>query len=106
MAELKVADVAARHGVDRKTAYRWLVEIEAKYGPRVVARRGRRGVLVTTEDAFASVAPLVAGKAKDERRLRELEERIEDAEKRADKAAERLSAVERQVRQLTLPRVT
>lgn len=100
MAELKVADVAERHGVDRKTAYRWLVEIEAKYGSRVVARRGRRGVLVTTEDAFSAVAPLAASKAKDDRRFKDLVERVADAEKRADKAADRLSTLEIQVKQL------
>ena len=100
MAELKVADVAERHGVDRKTAYRWLCEIEQKFGARVVTRRGKRGVLVTTEDAFAAVAPLCASKAKDDRRFKELEERVTDAEVRADKTAAELSAVKRQVGQL------
>ena len=100
MAELKVVDVAERHGVDRKTAYRWLVELERKFGPRVIGRRGRRGVLFTTEDAMASVAPLCASKAKDDRRFQELEDRVTDAETRADKAAAELSAMKRQVAQL------
>jgi hypothetical protein len=100
VAELKVVDVAERHGVDRKTAYRWFIELERKFGPRVIGRRGRRGVMFTTEDAFASVAPLCASKAKDDRRFRELEERMTDAETRADRAAAELSAVKRQVSQL------
>lgn len=102
MAELKAADIAARHNVDRKTAYRWMLELERKYGSRVIARRGKRGVLVTTEDAFAAVAPLAASKAKEDRRIRDLEERMADAERRADKAAAELSAVKRQVQQLSL----
>lgn len=100
MAELKAADIAARHGVDRKTAYRWMVELEGKYGAKVIGRRGRRGVLFTTEDAFAAVAPLCASKAKEDRRIRELEQRMADAETRADRAAAALSAVKRQVQQL------
>lgn len=102
MAELKAADIAARHDVDRKTAYRWMLELERKYGSRVIARRGKRGVLVTTEDAFAAVAPLAASKAKEDRRIKDLEERMADAERRADKAAAELSAVKRQVQQLSL----
>lgn len=100
MAELKVCDVAERHGVDRRTAYRWLCELEEKYGSRVIGRRGRRGVLFTTEDAMASVAPLCASKAKDDRRIRDIEERVADIEKRADKTVERVGTVERQVKQL------
>lgn len=99
--ELKAADLARRHGVDRKTAYRWLVQLEAKYGAKVVARRGKRGVLVTTEDAFAEVAPLVAEKARDDRRIRELEERLADAETRADKHARDIADLTRQFRQLS-----
>lgn len=102
MAELKAADIAARHGVDRKTAYRWMLELERKFGSRVIARRGKRGVLVTTEDAFAAVAPLAASKAKEDRRIKDLEERIADIECRADKTAERVGAVERAVKQLSL----
>lgn len=102
MAELKAADIAARHNVDRKTAYRWMLELERKYGSRVIARRGKRGVLVTTEDAFAAVAPLAASKAKEDRRIKDLEERMADAERRADKAAAELAVVKRQVQQLSL----
>ncbi len=96
--ELKVADIARRHGVDRKTAYRWMVEIERTHGARVIGRRGKRGILFTTEDAFAQVAPLVASRAADERRIRELEERVIDAERRADKQAEELSNLSREFR--------
>lgn len=92
--ELKVSDVARRHGVSRRTAYRWFVEIEKRFGPTVVGRRGR--VLITTEDAFAAVVPLVAGKSEEERRVVELEERMADMEKRADKSAERVGALERE----------
>lgn len=97
--ELKSIDIAERHGVSRTTAYRWLLEIERQYGARVVTRRGR--VLVTTEDAFAQVAPLVAQRGAEERRFRDLEEGLADANKRADKSAERLSTLEREFRQLS-----
>src|SRR4051812_3280901 len=98
--ELGTADIARRHGVDRKSAWRWLRALHEKYGDRVVTRRGRRGVYVTTEAAMAGVAPLAPSTEKDERRFRELEERIADAEKRADRAAADLSLVRRQVEQL------
>jgi hypothetical protein len=90
--ELRTADIARRHGVDRKTAYRWLLQIEKQYGSRVVARRGRRGVLVTTEEAFASVAPLVASREREDRRLRELEERVAELEQRLDALVRTLRA--------------
>ena len=96
--ELKTSDIARLHGVSRRTAYAWLVEIERKYGPSVVCRRGKRGDLVTTTDAFAKVAPLVASSTVDERRIKALEDRMTDAEVRADATAARLSQVERDVR--------
>lgn len=96
MSELKAADIARRHGIDRKTAYRWLVALEREYGSRVVTRRGR--VLVTTEDAFREVAPLAAERSAQDRRFREIEERLDDGDRRVDKLAERMSAVEREVR--------
>lgn len=99
--ELKVADIARRHGVDRKTAYRWLVEIEKECGPSVVGRRGKRGVLFTTEDAFAKVAPLVAQRAVEERRVKDLEERMADAETRADKHAMEIIDLRRDFRALS-----
>ncbi len=97
--ELKSADIAALHGIDRRTAYRWLKAIHEAHGPSVVARRGKRGVYVTTQDAFARVAPLIAKKAVEERRVRELEDRVADAEKRIDKQAEELAAFRRSAHQ-------
>lgn len=82
--ELRAADIARSHKIDRKTAYRWLKAIHEQLGPSVVARRGKRGIYVTTEDAFARVAPIVARRTAEERRIRELEERMADAEKRMD----------------------
>jgi len=85
--ELKVADIARRHGVDRSTAYRWMIEIEKRHGPTVIGRRGKRGVLFTTEDAFATVAPLVADRSYMERMVKELTERLDDTDRRTDKLA-------------------
>lgn len=89
--ELTSGDVAKRNGIDRKTAYRWLRALHEEYGPSVVSRRGKRGVYVTTEDAFARVAVLTAKKAAEERRMREVEERLADAETRLDKQAAELA---------------
>lgn len=99
--ELKAADIARRHGVSRVTAYRWLVEIERKYGASVVARRGKRGDLVTTEDAFAKVAPLVAERSLEERRVKELEERVTDAEIRANAQADKILSMSRELAHLS-----
>lgn len=93
--ELRAIDIAKANGIDRKTAYRWLKEIHEAYGPGVVARRGKRGIYVTTEDAFAKVAPIVRQKAVEERRVRDLEERVLDAEKRLDKQALELAEFRR-----------
>ncbi len=98
--ELKVSDLAKRHGVNRKTAYRWLVEIERKYGASVVGRRGKRGDLFTTEDAFAQVAPLVASRSAEDKRLRDMEERIDDVEKRTDKQSEAIADLRREFQAL------
>lgn len=99
--ELKVADIARRNGVSRVTAYRWLLEIEKKYGPGVVGRRGKRGDLFTTEDAFAKVAPLVAERSSEDRRIRELEERMLDSEVRADQQAEKILGMSRELASLS-----
>jgi len=98
--ELSVADIARRHDVDRKTAYRWLVEIEKKYGPSVVGRRGKRGVLFTTEDAFARVAPLVASRSREDQRISRLEDWQVDELHRADMVIGRLTAMEREIARL------
>ena len=95
--ELGSIDIAERNGIDRRTAYRWLKAIHEEYGPSVVARRGKRGVFVTTEDAFARVAPLVASRAAADRRLREVEERMADTEKRLDRMASEHSELKRQL---------
>lgn len=87
--EIGTAEIAARNNINRRTALRWLKAIHAQYGSSVVARRGRR--FVTTEDAFARVAPLVAKHAATERRLRDLEERVGDQETRLDKQAAELA---------------
>ena len=42
---------------------------------------------MTTDAAMAGVAPLAPSTEKEDRRVRELEERLADAEKRADKMA-------------------
>ena len=52
---------------------------------------------------MAGVAPLAPSTEKEDRRVRELEERLADAEKRADKLAWRVAALERAV---TQPRAT
>lgn len=96
--ELKAADIAERHNIHRTTAYRWLLQIEKQYGAAVVYRRGRRGVLVTTEDAFAAVAPLVASRSAAEQRIKHLEDRLADAEARADKQAEMTLQLQREFR--------
>ena len=96
--ELKASDIARRHGIDRKTAYRWLVALEKKHGSEIVTRRGR--VLVTSDAAFAKVAPLVADNRAELHWRKEMLERIEDAERRTDKTAERLGALEREVQAL------
>lgn len=95
--ELGSIDIAERNGIDRRTAYRWLKAIHEEYGSSVVARRGKRGVYVTTEDAFARVAPLVARRAVEERRIREVEERVADAEKRLDKVVSEHAELRRQL---------
>ncbi len=97
--ELKSIDIAERHGVSRTTAYRWLLEIEKQYGSRVVTRRGR--VLVTTEDAFAQVAPLVAQRGAEERRFRDLEEEVADAHTRLNKAVEEIGTLRREFQALS-----
>lgn len=101
--ELGTAEVAERNGIDRRTAYRWLKAIHEEYGSSVVARRGKRGVFVTTEDAFARVAPLVARRAVEERRWREVEERLSDTEKRLDKVVSEHAEMRRQL-SLQFPR--
>lgn len=93
--ELRTIDVAKANQIDRKTAYRWLKEIHEAYGPSVVSRRGKRGIFVTTEEGFSRVAALVRQKAIAERRVRDLEERMEDAEKRLDKQAAELAEFKR-----------
>jgi hypothetical protein len=95
--ELKAGDIAARNGISRRTASRWLKAIheDPRYGSKVVARRGNPGVYVTTEDAFAVVAPLVAGHSKDARRIADLEERVEDQDRRIDKMAAEISEFRR-----------
>lgn len=93
--ELRSADIAKANGIDRKTAYRWMKEIHEVYGPSVVCRRGKRGIYVTTEDAFAKVAAIVREQAVKERRVRDLEERVEDAEKRLDKQAQEIAEFRR-----------
>lgn len=95
--ELGSIEIAERNGIDRRTALRWLKAIHAEYGSSVVARRGKRGVFVTTEDAFARVAPLVAKRAGEERRIRELEERLSDTEKRLDKVVAEQGELRRQL---------
>lgn len=101
--ELKVSDIARLHGISRMTAYRWLVELEKKYGSSVVGRRGKRGVLFTTEDAIAAVAPLARGLMSDiKTRLGAIEEKQEDAAVLATKTAQRVSNLEREFRQLSL----
>lgn len=52
---------------------------------------------------MACVAPLAPSTEKEDCRVRELEERLADAEKRADKLAWRVAALERAV---TQPRAT
>jgi CRP-like cAMP-binding protein len=96
--ELKAGDIASRNGISRRTASRWLKAIheDPRYGSRVVARRGNPGVYVTTEDAFAIVAALVAGHSKDARRIADVEERIADQETRMDQMARELGELRRQ----------
>lgn len=98
--ELGSTDIAKLQGVSRTTAYRWLVELEKKYGPSVVGRRGKCGDLVTTRSAFEKSAPLAEGNNKLERRFKDLEERLADAETRADKQAETISELRRRVSDL------
>ena len=100
--ELRSRDIAARHGISLRTATRWLTALERKYGSRVVGRRGERGILYTTADAFASVTPLAPEEQRENQRIVDLEERMSDAEKRADKQAERMSNVERTTKQLAM----
>jgi len=55
-AHLSVKAMATLWGVDRKTAYRRLVDLDQRHGG-VVFRRGRRGVIYTTEAALRKCAP-------------------------------------------------
>lgn len=90
--KLKASDIARRHGVDRETAYLWLEQLEKKYGPSVVGRRGKRGVLFTTEAAMAKVTPVAPVEGRDDRRFAELAERLEEAETRTDTLTRMVSA--------------
>lgn len=98
--ELKASDIAERRGISRITAYRWLVELEKRYGPSVVGRRGKRGILFTTEEAFAKVAPAVTERYVGERRMQDLEDRMGDAERRADRHIQSILNVEARVAKL------
>lgn len=101
--ELKVSDIARRHHISRMTAYRWMVEIEKKHGPAVVGRRGKRGVLITTEDAWMAVAPLVRGLLTEiEERIEKIEEHQAESDVLGAKTAERVGVLEKDFRQLSL----
>jgi transposase-like protein len=95
--EVKTTTIARRHGVSRQTAYRWLRDLEKAHGPAIVARRGKRGVFVTTEDAFSKAAPIVEDHSEEDRRYTEIFERINDLETRCDKLASRVSELERKL---------
>lgn len=56
-----------------------------EYGPTVVSRRGKRGCYVTTEDAWARVAVLVAQRAAEERWKQDVELRLQILEERIDR---------------------
>lgn len=86
--ELTAGDVARLRGISRKTAYRWLVQLEAKYGPRVVSRRGNR--LVTTLSALEGLAPALETERTLDR-IRDLEARYAEIERRLDGLARELS---------------
>lgn len=96
--ELTAGDLARRNGIDRKTAWRWMRAVYDEYGPAIVSRRGRRGVYVTTEDAWARVAILVARREAEERRLSDIELRIEIVEQRVDRQSVDVSELYRQSR--------
>lgn len=98
--ELSVSDIAKMRGVSRKTAWRWLCQLEKKYGPSVIGRRGKKGVLFTTRSAMEKIAPLAKNDEGFERRCKDLEERLDDAERRADKQAEVISELTRQLESL------
>ena len=101
--ELKVSDIAERHQISRMTAYRWMIEIERKHGPSVIGRRGKRGVLITTEDAWMAVAPLVRNLLTEiEERIEKIEERQTDEEFLSAKTAQRVGTLEREFKQLSL----
>lgn len=92
--ELTTGDIARRNGIDRKTAYRWMRAIHEEHGPTVVSRRGKRGVYVTTEDAFTRIAVLGSARdLKNEDRIARLEQRLEEAERRADHLAADIAAL-------------
>lgn len=71
--ELTAGDVARLRNCDRKTAWRWLRQLERQHGPTVVMRRGNR--MVTTLAALERVAPDTIAKRTDDR-VRDLEQRI------------------------------
>lgn len=77
-AELSTSDIARARGCDPATARRWLVQLEAKHGPTVVARRGRK--LFTTVAALERVVPTWRSQPDDADRVRALEERVEELE--------------------------
>lgn len=94
--ELKASDIAKLHGIHRQTAYRWLVELEKKFGPTIVGRRGKKGVLFTTADALASVAPLARGI------MHDLQTRVGALEEKQQDDHERIEVLEKNFRQLSL----
>lgn len=95
--ELGTAEIARRHGIDRKTAYRWMRAIFEEYGPAVVCRRGKRGVYVTTEDAWRTVAVLVERRAAEEARFEDIELRLQVVEQRQDRTTTDVTELFRRV---------
>lgn len=85
--ELTTGDLATRHNVDRKTAYRWMKAVHAEFGPTVVSRRGKRGIFVTTEDAWQRVQVLVKLRQAEEQWKQDVELRLQILEERQDRAS-------------------
>jgi hypothetical protein len=90
---LTAAEIAARHGVTRRTARRWLARLEAKYGAAVVGRRGAK--LFTTDEAMRAVGPPASEEEAPDKRIDELFERLRDHERRTDAIARELGYLRR-----------
>lgn len=91
---LTTGDIAALYDVSRRTAWRWLRAAYRSHGPRVVKRiKGKtRDRYMTTRAGLAEIlpgVPLTDG----ERRLRAVEEKGQEHDRRLAAQAEELKAL-------------